>query len=119
MAKRAHLIGTGAALLASVPLSALSATRPCFDVIITFGTDPATEPEARKKALLAWSKEAAKHGEAFTSWRLAWQKTIECGRMPQGGFQCRAVGKPCGISNVPGNLPPGTIPVQRPKPGAA
>lgn len=119
MASRTHLSGIFGALLAAFPLAANSASRPCFDVVIAFGTDPASEPEARKKALLAWSKDAAKHGEAFASWRLAWQKIIECGRMPQGGFQCRAVGKPCGISNVPGKLPPGTLPVPRPKPGAA
>ena len=118
MPKRAQLTAICSALLALSPLVASAATRPCFDVIIAFGTDP-SEQEARRKALLAWSKTAARHGEAFTSWRLAWQKTIDCGRMPQGAFQCRAVGKPCGISNVPGNLPPGTIPVPRAKPGSA
>ena len=119
MTLRAHLVGVCGALLAVAPLAAVAASRPCLDVIITFGTDPASELEARKKALAAWTAEARKHGEAFTAWRLAWQKTLECGRMPQGGFQCRAVGRPCGISNVPGNLPPGSTPVPRPKPGAA
>ena len=60
-----------------------------------------------------------KHGEAFSSWRLAWQKTIECGRRPDGAYQCRATAKPCAIVQVPGTLPPGTQPIVRPKPGSA
>lgn len=116
---RSHLVVFSSGLLFILPLPSIAATRPCLDVIITFGTDPASELEARKKALVAWGNEARKHGEAFAAWRLAWQKTLECGLMPKGGFQCRAVGKPCGISHVPGNLPPGSAPVPRPKPGAA
>ena len=96
-----------------------AATRPCLPAIQVFATDPTSETEARRKVLLAWSTEARKHGEAFTSWRLAWKKSIECGRMPAGGFQCRAVAQPCGISQVPGALPPGSKPVVRPKPGDA
>ena len=75
--------------------------------------------EARRQVLVAWVTEARKHGEAFSSWRLAWQKTIECGRRPDGAYQCRATAKPCAIVQVPGTLPPGTQPIVRPKPGSA
>ena len=123
MGNRARVLGAiacvGLGLAGLVSRAAQAASRPCFASILVFATDAKSEPEARKKVLLAWSAEARKHGEAFTSWRLAWQKSIECGRLPAGGFQCRAVAQPCGISQVPGALPPGTKPVARPKPGDA
>ena len=102
-----------------LPRIALAAERPCFPSILVFATSAKSEIEARKLVLVAWTNEARKHGEAFASWRLAWEKSIECGRLPSGAFQCRAVAKPCGIVQVPGTLPPGTNPVVRPKPGSA
>ena len=105
------------AALTAVPVNA--AERPCFPAVLVFATSPKSELEARRLVLVAWANEARKHGEAFTSWRLAWQKTIECGRQPDGAYQCRANGKPCAIVQVPGTLPPGTKPVVRPKPGNA
>ena len=98
---------------------AVAAERPCFPTILVFATSAKSEVESRRQVLVAWTTEARKHGEAFASWRLAWEKTIECGRRPDGAFQCRASGKPCGIVQVPGTLPPGTNPVVRPKPGSA
>ena len=112
----AALAGTS---LGGLALPVMAAERPCFPAILVFATDAKTELDARRKVLIAWTAEARKHGEAFASWRLAWQKTIECGRLPAGGYQCRAVGKPCAIVQVPGSLPPGTKPVVRPKPGTA
>ena len=125
MEKHARILGV--AVFAGLGLTGLgftnfaaeAASRPCFPSILVFATDAKSEPEARKKVLLAWSAEARKHGEAFTGWRLAWKKSIECGRLPTGGFQCRAMAQPCGISQVPGGLPPGTKPVPRSKPGDA
>ena len=99
--------------------AAEAASRPCLPSILVIATDAKSEIEARRKVLLAWSAEAGKHGEAFSSWRLAWQKSIDCGRLPDGQFQCRAAAQPCGIAQVPGSLPPGSKPQPRPKPGDA
>ena len=96
-----------------------AASRPCLPSILVIATDAKSEIEARRKVLLAWSAEAGKHGEAFSSWRLAWRKSVDCGRLPTGEFQCRAAAQPCGISQVPGTLPPGSNPQPRAKPGDA
>ena len=108
-----------AKLAAMTTSPAAAAKRPCFPVVLVFAASPTSELEARKQVLAAWSTEARKHGEAFSSWRLAWQKSIECGRRPDGVYNCRAAGKPCAIVQVPGTLPPGTKPVARPRPGNA
>ena len=98
---------------------AAAASRPCLPSILVIASDAKSEIEARRKVLLAWSAEARKNGEAFTSWRLAWRKSVDCGRLPTGEFQCRAAAQPCGISQVPGTLPPGSKPQPRAKPGDA
>ena len=107
------------AIGAGVATATLAATRQCLEPIIAFGVDAKLENEARRKALAAWTADARKNGEVFAQWRLAWQKSIECNRLPSGGFQCKAIGRPCGITQIPGQTPPGARPVVRPQPGAA
>ncbi len=118
----ARLIATGliaAGLTAMTATPVVAAERPCFPALLVFATSAKSELDARRLVLLAWANEARKHGEAFANWRLAWEKSIDCGRRPDGAYQCRATGKPCAIVQVPGTLPPGTKSNVRPKPGSA
>jgi hypothetical protein len=60
-----------------------------------------TELATRKAALDAWKSEAAKHGQGFTSWRLAGDKFLECLPGKAGGYECLARGLPCTIDQAP------------------
>ena len=123
MDRNAISMGAGVVALLGVGIGfahrAAAASRPCLPSILVIASDAKSEIEARRKVLLAWSAEARKNGEAFTSWRLAWRKSVDCGRRPTGEFQCQAAAQPCGIAQVPGTLPPGSKPQPRPKPGDA
>lgn len=105
-----------AGLLAAAPASA-AATRICTPAIVSEATDARSETAARKAALDGWVGEARKLGEAFTAWRLALDKGIACKTSATGIF-CVASARPCGISQLPGQAPPGTkVPLQiAPKP---
>ena len=64
-----------------------------------------TELEAKRSALDSWREGARLLGEGYTRWEIAWRRRIECTRLPDGRFQCQALGRPCTIQQVP--PPPG------------
>ena len=84
-----------------------AAVRVCTAPILAEALDDKSELAARKSVIELWSGEARKLGEAFAAWRLANDKSIACERIAQG-FRCSARARPCGISQLPDQPPPGT-----------
>lgn len=87
------------ALVASAPAGA--AVRSCKPTVVSGPFVADAEMAARKGALAGWVEKAGGHGVAFTSWRLADQRSIRCERRAQGAFACVAAGAPCRIEHVP------------------
>lgn len=98
-----------AALATHTPATA--AVRRCGDFIATAGEDRVSENAAKQKAMALWIDAAGKQGPAFTAWRLAIDKSLSCLKLPDGTHRCQVLARPCGISQVPEALPPGTTPV--------
>ena len=100
-------------LLASLTLltPATAAVRRCGDFIATAGEDRVSERAAKQKAMTLWIAAASKRGPAFTAWRLAIDKSLSCMKLPDGMHRCQVLARPCGVSQVPEALPPGTTPV--------
>ena len=90
---------------------ATAAVRRCGDFIATAGEDRVSENAAKQKAMALWIDAAGKQGPAFTAWRLAIDKSLSCLTLPTGMHLCQVLARPCGISQVPEALPPGTTPV--------
>ncbi len=90
-----------------------AAVRQCLRPIVAVVEAPGLEAEARRRVLEAWSMEAGRNGEAFSSWRLAIEKTLVCEKVLTA-FRCRARATPCGIAQVPGQQPRGAKPDARP-----
>lgn len=95
----AFVVAAGLGLLATAPASA--AVRSCKPAVVSGPVVASAEPEARKAALAGWVEKAGTHGVAFTSWRLADQRSIRCERRAEGAFACVAAGAPCRIEHVP------------------
>ncbi|MBX9926172.1 MAG: hypothetical protein K2Y05_07420 [Hyphomicrobiaceae bacterium] len=78
------------------------------------------ESVGRAMALRSWGdKTKRRHGEAFTSWRIATKKVLGCRPATDGSapVQCVAYASPCKIEQVPGQpVPPRR---KRLKPGEA
>ena len=101
-------LGVGAVAVAMLgALPAQAAVRQCTTrPTIATGEDAASEAAARKQALGRWVAEAAKiGGTAWTSWRLATSRDLNCQKRAEGGFACRAVAMPCMIMQNPDVLP--------------
>lgn len=98
------------ALLSSAVGPASAAVRRCGDIVVTAGEDRVSEANAKKKAMAAWIEKAAKLGPAYTAWQIAAGHQLSCLKLPDGTHRCQAIGRPCGITNVPDRLPPGTVP---------
>jgi hypothetical protein len=104
---------------AALPIAtAQAAVRRCGDVISISADDPTSDTFARQKALSAWIAAAGRLGPAYTSWRLAIDRTLSCAKGPKGGFQCQAIARPCGISQNPNAepSPPQSAPLPIPSP---
>ena len=89
---------------------ALAATRTCGEVIATAGEDPASDLKAKQKAMAGWLAAAAKLGPAYSVWRNAIDRSLSCLKLADGTRRCQAYARPCGITQIPGALPPGTLP---------
>ena len=100
-------------LLSPQPVSA--AVRRCVDFIATAGEDRGSEAAAKTIAMTKWTEAANQMGPAFGAWRNAIDKSLSCLTLPDGMHRCQALARPCGISQNPGVLPPGTPPTV-PKP---
>ena len=96
---------------------ASAAVRRCTPALTGGPQDAAAEVEAKQKALASWSVKASVYGTAFTSWRLAINRTLSCSKGP-AGFTCEARGAPCALQQVPGP-PPGETTVPIPPPSNA
>lgn len=95
----AILSAIGLAVLSTAPAGA--AVRSCMPAVTSGPFVAGAEIEARKAALAGWVERAGSHGVAFTSWRLADQRSIRCQARSEGGFACVAAGAPCRIDHVP------------------
>jgi hypothetical protein len=91
-----------ASLLAAVAMSpASAAVRECGEIVSSEIVSAPTELEAKKKAIDEWHAKALKLGVAADSWRLAYDKSLQC--FPKGStFECVAFGRPCIINQAPG-----------------
>jgi hypothetical protein len=98
------------ALVGTTPAQA--ATRVCGEVTAAAGEDRRSEQVAKQKAMTAWIAAASKFGPAFTLWRNATGKSLSCLKLADGTHRCQAFGRPCGISQVPGQPPIGSTPPQ-------
>jgi hypothetical protein len=87
-----------------------AAVRRCGDFVASAGEDRGSQSAARQKAMAGWIERATTLGPAYGAWRLAVDKSFSCLRLPDGTHRCQAMARPCGISNVPGALPPATNP---------
>lgn len=92
---------------------AAAAVRECRDIVSSEIASAPTELNAKIKALEQWQAKALKHGTGFDTWRLAFDKSLQC--YPKGPeFECVAIGRPCMINQAPGPaLKP--IPLTQPK----
>lgn len=95
----AILAAIGLAIVSTAPAGA--AVRSCKPAVASGPFVADAEIEARKRALAGWVEKAASHGVAFTSWRLADQRSIRCQARSEGGVACVAAGAPCRIEHVP------------------
>ena len=88
-------------LVCVVPIEAGAAVRGCQKPLAGDIAEDRNEMLAKKRTLENWVARAGEHGEQFTSWRIAWDRQIECERTELGFYRCKAVGRPCAIQQVP------------------
>lgn len=93
----AAVVGTGGAAQAAV--------RVCQPAIAVGPFEAASENEAKRRALEAWTREAAKHGRDFSGWNVAVNKELKCLPGETGTFRCAARGEPCRIQQQPNKRP--------------
>jgi hypothetical protein len=107
--RKGFAVAPAALLLLLIPQRPASAAmRVCGDVIARAGEDRGSERMARQRAMEQWIAAAAAVGPAFSRWQLAIGRSLSCLVLPDGTHRCQAYAQPCGISQVPGGLPPGT-----------
>ena len=87
-----------------------AAVRSCQDIVAAAGEDRVSELAAKQKALAGWTSVASQFGPAFSLWRNAYERSLSCLVLPDGTHRCQAYARPCGISQVPGVPPLGTVP---------
>lgn len=101
MINKLAVVGLGfAAMAAGAMSSGNAAVRLCKAPLAATGAHPQNELDARKAALVQWTQAARVHGEGYTSWRLADQRSLTCSTAASGVL-CQAVGSPCIISQTP------------------
>lgn len=107
----AGLVGLAPAL---IPATAPAASKQCQPVVIATGGHPQSELEARKAAVLQWIAAAKVYGEGFTRWQLAHQRSLTCQQVATGGHLCRAIARPCVITQNPEQPLPQPDPLPKP-----
>ena len=113
---RASLAMFGVVALAQLLVTpATAAVRRCEANITHVGTSKASELDARRNALTAWSSAANVLGTPYALWRLASDPSIVCTRGAASEHLCTASAKPCALIQNPNNPPP----VNRVVPGSA
>lgn len=110
---RFALVATVLAALLPSAGPASAAVRHCASKIVAVAEAPGPETNVRRQAVEAWASEARRLGEAYTSWRLAVDRSVLCEKAGQG-YRCRASATPCGISNNPNQPPRGSVPPSGP-----
>jgi hypothetical protein len=90
-------------------LPAAAAVRTCVAPQTSGVVSGATEPEARRKAMAAWTAKARAIGQGYAAWSLAVNKALKCAPAAAGksGFVCFALGAPCTIRQAPPPRRPG------------
>jgi hypothetical protein len=90
-------------LLCGAERPAHAAVRVCVAPQTSGIVAAATEAEAKRKALAAWSLKAKAFGEGYAAWTLAANRALKCApaQAGKGGFVCFALGSPCTIRQAP------------------
>ncbi len=81
--------------------------RFCGDPVESGQSKGQTQEEAMAAAQQWWSSRAGALGRGYQNWDFADDRSVECGREPDGSFSCKATGRPC--------LPAGVLPENVPK----
>ena len=85
------------AVVCGVPIEARAAVGECkCDT-----AEDKSELQAKKRTLESWVARANEHGEEYTRWGIAWNRQLDCKRTEAGLFQCKAIGHPCTVRQVP------------------
>ena len=101
---------SGCIVIAGFASDAEAAVRLCASPVTASGDDNSLTV-ARQRAMAGWIAAASKLGPAFTAWRNATDRNLACNRQATGGHRCIAIARPCGISQDPRQLPPGSTPL--------
>ena len=89
------------ALAGSAP-SVSAAVRSCKPAVSGAIARAPDEATGKRKALESWTSKAAQFGQAYTSWRIAYQKVLGCKKAVSGeGVECIAYAAPCTIAQTP------------------
>ena len=81
---------------------ATAAVGLCQDPITSGPQAAPSEAAGKKAALAAWVRAVSRaHGERYTSWRIAFDKSLTCKAAGDGSFSCEACGRPCTVEQVP------------------
>jgi hypothetical protein len=91
------VVGTACAL----PIEARAAMALCERLHVGEVVEDKSEEVAKRRALESWVSRAAKYGEPYTRWGIAWNRRLDCARTDTGLFRCTASGRPCSIRQVP------------------
>lgn len=107
----AHLAPCAVLALVTAVTTASAAVRICQAAVAVGPFEAPTETEAKRKAIEAWVKEAAKHGQQFAGWGVAVNRELKCLPGESGVFRCAARGEPCRIQQSPNKRMPGGKPI--------
>lgn len=117
------LAGVLLAGLVGASAAGVAAVRTCGEVVTSGPQSAASIAEAQKLAIAAWAKRAdVANGARFTSWRLAFNKSMICKPAEASGVVCEAKAAPCVIEQAPQRpprapepkiipVPPATVPL--------
>jgi hypothetical protein len=108
--KRVSIWLTSIIALMAIASPVSAAVRKCGDFVAAAGEDLGSEVIARQRAMASWIEGASKLGPAYSAWRLAIDKSLSCLKLADGTHRCQALARPCGITQTPDALPPGTDP---------
>lgn len=103
---RVIVLGVALGIVAYLPDSA-AAGRFCGDPVESGYSSGATQEEALGAAQKWWSSRAGALGRGYENWDNADKRAMECSKVDDGSFQCKAIGRPC--------LPEGMLPENVPR----
>ena len=101
-------VAVGAALVLAVSPAA-AAVNECVDELAGRRFEAKSELDAKKQALADWTAQAAKLGEGYTRWQIAFNRRFDC-KPAASGVSCQAIARPCTIKQVPSS---NTVPLKR------